>query len=174
MIKGQIGREPRGVLGITTVCEWGYPQVIVNRPVSALVSDIEIFPTMYWLTCPYLCKEIALLEAEGLIAEFEQRIESDPEFAELVEQAHQAYAKERLALIPTDVQERLQEEYPNRYKVLAESGVGGSRSLHGVKCLHTHVADYLARGENPIGAEVLRILNKPLSCPDAQCKELDE
>ena len=173
MIRGQIGREPRGVLGINTSCKWGYPQVIVNRPVSALVSDIEIFPTLYWLTCPYLRKEIALLEGEGLIAEFEQRIAQDPEFARLVEQSHQNYAKQRLALIPLDVQERLKEEYPGRYQVLAESGVGGTRSIRGVKCLHTHVADFLARGENPIGAKAIEMLAKPLSCPDAQCKDFD-
>lgn len=147
--------------------------MIINRPVSASVADIEIFPTLYWLTCPYLCREIALLESKGTIAEFEQQINDDPEFADLVANSHQAYAKERLSLIPGDVQQRMQQEYPERYQVLAESGVGGTRSYHGVKCLHTHLADYLARGENPIGAEVVKKLGKPLSCADAQCKELD-
>ncbi|NMB00540.1 MAG: DUF501 domain-containing protein [Firmicutes bacterium] len=174
MIKDQIGRDPRGVLGVNKICEWGYPQVIVNRPVFALVSDIEVFPTLYWLTCPYLRKEVALLEAEGLIAEFETRVQDDPKFAEQLAKSHQSYAEERLALIPADVQERMKQEYPERYRVLAESGVGGSRSIHGVKCLHMHLADYLARGENPIGAEVVKILAKPLSCPDALCKEFDQ
>lgn len=173
IIKEQIGREPRGVLGAATTCQWGYPQVIVNRPVSAL-SDIEIFPTLYWLTCPYLCREIAQLESEGLIAEFEEKVAADPEFARLVEEAHDAYAEQRLALVPSDVQERLKQEYPERYQVLATSGVGGTRQPQGVKCLHTHVADYLARGENPIGEAVLKALNKPISCADALCKELAE
>lgn len=171
MIKKQLGREPRGVVGVHTRCGYGYPQVIVTRPVSATHSNIEIFPTLYWLTCPYLVKELALLEAEGLIAQFEQRIQEDPEFADLVEENHQRYAERRLALIPTCVRENIRDEYPERYRVLAETGVGGIRSLEGVKCLHTHVADYLAHGENPIGAEALAILDKPLDCPTKQCED---
>jgi len=134
-------------------------------------TQIEIFPTLYWLTCPYLRREIALLEGEGLIAQFEERIQEDPEFAKQVEQNHGDYAARRLSLIPLEVQERMKEEYPDRYQVLAESGVGGIRSPEGVKCLHTHVADYLAQGENVIGAEVLNLLNKPRSCDSGQCKE---
>jgi hypothetical protein len=148
--------------------------VIVNRPVSALVSDLEIFPTLYWLTCPYLCREIAALESEGLIAQFEARIAEDPEFASLVEEDHEAYAKERLALVHRDVQKRLQQEYPERYQVLAESGVGGIRNPQGVKCLHTHVADFLARGKNIIGEETLKVLDKPWFCPEAECREYDQ
>ena len=158
-------------MGVATTCEYGYPQVIVNRPVSATPSSIEIFPTLYWLTCPYLRKEMALLEGEGLIAHFEKRIQEEPEFAALVEKNHESYAQHRLALIPTVVQENLKEEYPDRYRVLAETGVGGIRSLEGVKCFHTHVADYLAHGENPIGAAVMEIFDRPLACPTKQCEE---
>lgn len=174
IIKKQLGREPRGVLGIKTFCEHGFPQVIVNRPVFAPESQIEIFPTLYWLTCPYLRREIALLEGEGLIAQFEERIATDEEFAKKVEDNHREYAARRLALIPVEVRNRLQEEYPERYQVLAESGVGGIRNPEGVKCLHTHVADYLAEGKNVIGAEVMKLLAKPSSCPNKQCEELTE
>lgn len=170
MIKHQLGREPRGVLAVQTLCAYGYPQVIVNRPVSATESDIAIFPTLYWLTCPYLCREMAVLEGEGLIAHFERRIQESPRFAALVEKNHEDYAKRRLSLVPFDVQERLKVEYPERYGVLAQSGVGGIRSSTGVKCLHTHVADYLVHGENPIGAEVMAIFDQPLACPNKQCE----
>lgn len=169
MIKEQIGREPRGVLGVNTFCEHGYPQVITNRPVSTSAAEVEIFPTLCWLTCPYLRREIALLEATGLIAQFEEEILDDSAFAALVKKNHEDYAQRRLALVPPKVQKRLQEEYPERYAVLAETGVGGIRGLEGVKCLHTHAADYLAFGENIIGAEVLKRLGKPLSCEDGLC-----
>lgn len=174
MIKQQIGREPRGVLEVRTHCRWGYPQVIVNRPVSALGSDLEVFPTVYWLTCPYLCREIAALESRGLIAQFEERLAEDQGFAAAVAENHESYAQERLALIHRDVQRRLKEEYPDRYQVLARSGVGGIRSQHGVKCLHCHAADYLARGHNVIGAETLELLQKPWVCPDAECREFEQ
>ncbi len=49
--------------------------MITNRPLIVAEPAIEIFPTLYWLTCPYLHREIALLEGgDGLIAQFEQRI----------------------------------------------------------------------------------------------------
>jgi len=156
---------------VHTVCEYGFPQVIVNRPVWATDLNIEIFPTLYWLTCPYLRKELATLEAEGLVAHYEQRIQEDADFAALVEKNHENYAKRRLALIPAVVQESLKEEYPDRFQVLAEAGVGGIRSAEGVKCLHTHVADFLVHGENPIGQEVLAVFDKPLFCPNKQCED---
>ncbi len=154
-----------------TRCEYGYPQVIVTRPVSATQCNIEIFPTLYWLTCPYLHKELAILEGEGLVAHFEQKIQEDPEFAALVEENHAFYAKHRLGLVPTVVRKNLKEEYPDRFRVLAETGVGGIRGVEGVKCLHTHVADYLAQGKNPIGAETVELLNKPLACQSKQCQD---
>lgn len=169
MIKEQLGREPRGVLGITTSCEHGQPQVIINRPIMTSDSEVEIFPTLYWLTCPYLRREISLLEGEGVIAQFEKRIKEDPEFAAQVEKNYQDYATRRLALVPTEVQGRIRSEYPERFQVLAETGVGGIRNPEGVKCLHTHVADYLACGENVIGREVLALLDKPLSCESGHC-----
>ncbi|MDI9412448.1 MAG: DUF501 domain-containing protein [Bacillota bacterium] len=171
MIKEQLGREPRGVLGVSSFCKHGHVQVIVNRPLSASGTELEIFPTLYWLTCPYLRKEIALLEGEGLIAEFEELIKEDSQFAEALKKNHEDYAKRRLSLIPSEVQGRLKEEYPERYQVLAESGVGGIRSPEGVKCLHTHVADYLVHGENVIGAKVIEKLNQSLACVEGQCGE---
>lgn len=155
------------------MCKYGFPQVIVSRPVSTVGAEVEIFPTLYWLTCPYLRKELALLEGEGLIAQFETRIQEEPEFAALVEKNHQDYARRRLSMVPTKVQERLKAEYPERFRVLAETGVGGTRNPKGVKCLHTHVADYLAHGENAIGAEAMTILDKPLFCPKGHCKEFE-
>lgn len=161
------------MLEVKATCRWGYPQVILNRPVTASAADLEIFPTLYWLTCPYLCREVAVLESEGRIAQFEERLAQDEHFAQAMDQNHAAYARERLALIPLEVQKRLQQEYPERYQVLAESGIGGIRNPQGVKCLHTHVADYLARGENPIGKETLEILAKPWFCPDAECRRYE-
>ena len=78
------------------------------------------------------------------------------------------------AVIRNRLRRRLKEEYPQRYQVLATSGVGGIRSPQGVKCLHTHAADYLARGENAIGAETLELLQKPWFCPDAECREYEK
>lgn len=167
----QLGREPRGVLGVSCVCPHGFPQVITNRPVSTDLAEVRVFPTLFWLTCPYLRKEVAQLEGQGWIGEFEERIQTDSRFKEQVREDHLSYAEMRLNLIPDEVQARLKEDYPDRYRVLSETGVGGVRNLEGVKCLHMHLADYLARGENVIGAEVARLLDKPLYCENGQCAE---
>ena len=74
-------------------------------------------------------------------------------------------------MIPKEVQARLEEDYPERFKVIAYSGVGGSRSREGVKCLHMHLADYLVRGQNAIGEEVVKLLDCPLHCESGSCEE---
>lgn len=167
----QLGREPRGVLGVIRRCRYGQPQVIVNRPVTIEIADINVFPTLFWLTCPYLRKAAARLESGGWIARFEERLQDDAEFAAQVEADHEAYAQMRLNLIPKEVQARLEEDYPEHFKVVAYSGVGGSRNREGVKCLHMHLADFLARGENTIGEEVVRLLSCRLHCESGSCEE---
>lgn len=171
IIAVQLGREARGVLGVCRRCKYGYPQVIVNRPVTIDIADINVFPTLFWLTCPYLRKAAARLESDGWIARFEERLQQDARFAEQVERNHEAYAEMRLNLIPKEVQVRLEEDYPERFKVVAYSGVGGSRSREGVKCLHMHLADYLAHGSNVIGEEVSRLLDCSLHCESGSCEE---
>lgn len=171
MIALQLGREARGLLGVAVRCKYGYPQVIVNRPVSIDIADINVFPTLFWLTCPYLRKAVARLESEGFIAHFEERLQEDEEFAKQVEANHDAYAKARLDLIPREVQARLEEDYPERFRVIAHSGIGGSRSREGVKCLHMHLADYLVQKENVIGEEVVKLLDCSLHCDSGSCEK---
>lgn len=158
------------MLGVNRFCAHNFPQVITNRPLAVAEPEIEIFPTLYWLTCPFLHREIALLEGDGLIARFEEKIGKDEQFAAAVRKNHEDYAARRLALIPVEVKERMQMDYPDRYQVLAESGVGGTRNRDGVKCLHAHTADYLVHGENVIGAAVVEMLKGRLACGQSQCR----
>ena len=78
IISSQIGREARGVIGIPRRCVYGYPQVVTVYP---LINSTP-FPTIYWLTCPYLHREIAVLEATGMIARLERAIATDHELRE--------------------------------------------------------------------------------------------
>lgn len=170
VVISQLGREPRGVLGIAKRCAYGLPQVIVNRPIIMEVEDISVFPTLFWLTCPYLRKIVGQLEARGEINEVQQRIASDPDFAAKVEENHKEHAALRTSLIPDDVLKALAKNYPNRLEVVAETGVGGIRSREGVKCLHTHLADFLAHGANVIGEEVFEMLEKETNCSSGNCE----
>ncbi|HKM18356.1 MAG: DUF501 domain-containing protein [Firmicutes bacterium] len=170
IIANQLGREPRGVLGVALRCEYGYPQVIVNRPIIGQMEEVTVFPTSLWLTCPYLCKLISKLESIGLIGTLQMRIANDQELAELVKRDHEAHAQFRTSLVPDEVLQSLSRKYPNEYQVIITTGVGGTRSPDGVKCLHAHFADYLVTGTNQIGAVVYDLLGAELNCPSEDCR----
>lgn len=181
-ITRQLGKAPRGVLAIARRCRFGSPQVIVCSPVvlgpgrrsekkaGVGKGDLRVFPTTYWLTCSYLVAAVGQLEGAGWVRQLSHWSDE----AELVRQmaaAHQRAADERIALVDPRLGALLQAEQPNQWQVLTQAGIGGARSPRGVKCLHLHLADYLAgpvgderpstaaTGErNPVGARVLALL----------------
>ena len=144
VIAAQIDRQPRGLLGVPVRCSYGYPQVIRVRP----LIDGEPFPTLFWLTCPYLAKEVDRLEAVGWIGRLERRLAADETLRVGMEQAHRRYAEERSALLSED--ERRTIESRGLASGLLKKGIGGIADRRRLKCLHLHVAHALA-DENPIG-----------------------
>lgn len=165
VIRWQLGRPPRAVAGIARDCPYGYPQVTVNRPFIRRDSGFEVFPTLFWLTCPYLVREVGKLEARGLVGWFESRLAEDPELLAEYQRVHREYRRERLALLRPEEKSFLREV--GAYGAV-ETGIAGLRNLARVKCLHAQLAHYLARGVNPIGGEVSRML-PALHCPDRLC-----
>jgi exopolyphosphatase/guanosine-5'-triphosphate,3'-diphosphate pyrophosphatase len=133
-VREQLGREPTVPFTVMARCTGGHPLVIRNAPRDASGAP---FPTTYWLTCLLAGKAVSRLEAEGLIARFNERERTDPAFAEALNAAHRSYAADRAR----DLSEALE-----------DGGVGGTR--RGVKCLHAHYAFHLAGGIDPIGAWV--------------------
>jgi len=135
-VAAQIGRPPRGLLGVAHRCPCGLPDVVHVAPRT---EDGTPFPTLYYATCPRLTSRIGTLEADGLMREQTERLGTDPGFAAAYAAAHTAYLAERDAIEPlgTDV------------------SAGGMPER--VKCLHVHVAHTLARGEgaNPSGDDAL-------------------
>ena len=87
-----------------------------------------------------LCRLVARLEGNGGVKAAEEAV--DP--IEL-ERTHTRYAKERDAHIPSG------HDGPR-----PQGGVGGTR--RGVKCLHTHLANHLVTGDDPVGAWVVQQL----------------
>jgi hypothetical protein len=149
-VAAQLGRAPRGAVGVAYRCPEGHPGVVVTAPV---LPDGTPFPTLYYLTCPDLVKRCSTLESEGLMAAFNERLAVEPELAGRYRGAHAAYLADRAALAA-----RLG---------LDDSALGGV-SAGGmpdrVKCLHALLAHALAAGPgvNPVGDEVRAILS-PLS-----------
>lgn len=162
IIKRQLDREPDNLLEIAKRCPFGYPAVLTVKPYENSI----VFPTTYWLSCPYFVKKISKIENNGLIQKLTLRLKTDEEFRALLKKAHENYAKKRLSYLeiePTDLPDGIKD-------VLVNSGVGGIIDKEGVKCLHTHFADYLINGLNPVGEIVFNKLNWPNNCN--VCKQL--
>ena len=163
MIAQQLGRQPRKLKGVAVRCESGNPQVIVTHPVMFHGGEYpEVFPSLYWLSCPRLVKEISRLEGAGLINEIQEMIDNDQDLKDELEEAYQLYAKQRLELVKEPTLKLLREWHTDQYQVLCESGVGGIRS-EGIKCLHAQLADYLVNGINPVGRIVAERLGDKLN-----------
>ena len=169
IITKQLGREPRGVLGIAKRCCYGYPQIIINRPIVYEGETLRVFPTTFWLTCPFLSRAISRLEGGGLVGTLQDKVNTDNEFAAKVAENHREHAQFRTSLISDEMLNSLAKNYPNEYKVLTKTGIGGVRSFEGVKCLHAHFSDYMILGSNVIGAMVYDLLGGNLNCSSGNC-----
>jgi uncharacterized protein len=160
IIKRQLGREPDNLGGVARYCPSGKPAVLLTLPYS---RQQGVFPTTYWLSCPYLVKEVSRLEDEGLIKSLTSRLNSDTEFKKALDNAHERYAKKRFSLLSDDYLEELNKESPSILQILRHSGIGGIRNK-GIKCLHAHLADYLVGAQNPVGEAIWQSLGWPDNC----------
>jgi hypothetical protein len=137
----QLGREPRGAVGVAHRCPCSLPDVVATAP---RLPDGTPFPTTYYLTCPRATGAVSTLESTGLMREMTERLESDPDLAAAYAAAHADYLRRRAEL--GDVPE------------IAGTSAGGMPTR--VKCLHVLVAHALAAGPgvNPLGDEALALL----------------
>lgn len=128
-----LGRAPQSEFTVLVRGSNGDPLVVRNAP---FLFDGTPMPTLYWLVPGPVYRAISRIEATGGIRAAQAALD----IADIAA-AHQAYARERDALIdPTYVGPR------------PSGGVGGTRE--GVKCLHAHYAHHLAVGHDPIGVWV--------------------
>jgi len=111
----------------------GGPVVIRNEP---FLVDGTPMPNRYWLVGADLRDAVSRLEAGGGVRRAESEVD-----ATALAAAHDRYAAERDAAIPAG--------WPGPRP---RGGVGGARA--GVKCLHAHLAWFLAGGDDPVGAWV--------------------
>ena len=125
-----LGREPAGNFVVAIRRPNGRPMVIANEP---LLHDGTPMPTRYWLVDPEVRAQVSRLESEGGVRQAEAAVGPDELAA-----AHARYAAERDALVPS-----------TWTGPRPSGGVGGTR--RGVKCLHAHVAWWLAGGDDPVG-----------------------
>jgi exopolyphosphatase / guanosine-5'-triphosphate,3'-diphosphate pyrophosphatase len=125
-----LGRPPLGSFIVVTRRPDGTPAVIENAP---LFDDGRPMPTRYWLVDPPLREAVSRLEAAGGVRRAAAAVS-----AAAVAEAHARHAAERDRALP-----------PGHSGPTPSGGVGGTR--RGVKCLHAHLAWYLAGGDDPVG-----------------------
>ncbi|MCX7750589.1 MAG: DUF501 domain-containing protein [Candidatus Bipolaricaulota bacterium] len=169
VVSWQLGRPPTGALAVAHRCPYGYPQVVLTHPLHRTDGGFVVFPTLFWLTCPFLTAEVARLESAGAVKRYEARLAADPALAARYQAAHDAYRRERNSLLSPKDWEFL-EEVGARDRL--ETGIAGLGNPTRVKCLHAQLAQFLARGENPIGEAVASELPR-LFCPPERvlCRE---
>ncbi|TDO77651.1 hypothetical protein DFR79_13328 [Halanaerobium saccharolyticum] len=166
IVELQLDRKIKNFMETEVYCPFGYPAVIKVNP---FINNIPA-PTIYWLSCPYLNYEVDRLEAESdLISELGERLKSDQEFKKMMEAAHQKYAASRKNILSSEQLQQAKNISEDLYITLIESGVGGIRDKEGIKCLHTHLADFLVEQSNPVGKIVFKKIDWPESCKI--CKE---
>jgi hypothetical protein len=137
VVAALLGRPPLGAFLVVGRRPDGAPVVIKNAP---FLFDGTPMPTRFWLVDPGLKEEVSRLEAAGGVRQAEAEV--DP--AALAD-AHTRYA---------DIDAAHLGPRPS-------GGVGGTRT--GVKCLHAHLAWWLAGGSDPVGEWVAGRLSADLA-----------
>ena len=148
VIADQLGRPPRGVVGVAARCVCSRPLVVRTAP---RLEDGTPFPTTFYLTSPGAVKAVGTLEADGMMRQMTDRLAEDEELAAAYQRAHTDYLRRRAEL----------GEVPE----IAGVSAGGMPTR--VKCLHVLVAHSLAVGPgiNPFGDEALELI-VPVWRPD--------
>ena len=137
-----LGRPPSGEFTVVVRRGVGTPAVIENAP---LLDDGRPMPTRFWLVDAVVRDAVSTLEAAGGV----RRAEAAVDAAALAD-AHARHAAERDRALPA-----------GHTGPRPSGGVGGTRA--GVKCLHAHVAWYLAGGDDPVGRWTVAELGLDLS-----------
>lgn len=152
LIEVQTERPTRGVVSVAARCLAGHPAVAQCYPLIRRGGGVEPFPTLYWLTCPRLRREISHIERDGAIGVIAAAIAGDAGLQQRLRMDHEDYVARRWAtLIEPD--KKLVEDM-GLAEQFRRRGIGGMENWGAVKCLHLHFAHHLAAG-NVIGEMVV-------------------
>lgn len=159
--------DPSIVKFVAKRCGAGFPQVVVCAPLS---NNGHPFPTLFWLTCPYLDKKCGALESQQKIRELENSLKQQQE---TLQRWHSEYAALRVSLLHAEERAALAAERPAIWKSISETGVGGidsAASASAPKCLHLQAATWLGMGKHP-AEDWLRAHLGALDCGRQSCRE---
>lgn len=140
VLRAQLGRPARGVVGIAARCVCGNPTVVATSP---RLPDGTPFPTFYYLTHPAATAAMSVLEADHVMRELNDLLADDEDVAAAYARAHEAYLRDRAAYGEVD----------------EIDGISAGGMPTRVKCLHALAGHALAAGPgvNPIGDRALEL-----------------
>ncbi|GAA1939927.1 DUF501 domain-containing protein [Microbacterium aoyamense] len=140
VLRAQLGRPSRGVVGIAARCVCGNPTVVATAP---RLPDGTPFPTFYYLTHPAATAAMSTLEAGQVMRDLNEELAADEDLRAAYARAHVAYLADRAP-----------------YGDVAEiDGISAGGMPTRVKCLHAVLGHTLAAGPgvNPIGDRALAL-----------------
>ena len=152
VLREQLGRPARGVVGIAARCVCGNPTVAATLP---RLPDGTPFPTFYYLSHPGATAAMSVLEADHVMRELSDALADEEDIAAAYTAAHEAYLRDRAQF--GDVPEI--------------EGISAGGMPTRVKCLHALAAHALAAGPgvNPIGDRAIAMSTwSPERCVCAQ------
>ena len=132
-----LGRAPRGLEQVAVSNVSGSPMVI---RVASLVEG-KPFPNLFWLIDAALVYKIDVVEAGGLIAEFQVQVDGDEELKRRMISDHQSHIALRNTHMSESVEAQLRSS--QYYEVLQSRGIGGIADFGRIRCLHTWYAAHL-------------------------------
>jgi hypothetical protein len=159
LIEQQLGRRPKIDFSIAVLCGYGWPAVTRNKPFA---EDGSPNPNRFYLTCPYLRREIAVLEDRGMIKKLEAEINEDDS---LISQLRGAQGEHRAGWL-----QDAGRDWPGP-KGEAPRIAASSEDLL-IKCLHAHAAWYLVNTRYQPGRIILDAVGETW-CKDELCERFD-
>jgi len=145
-------------------CRHGFPQAYASE---FRVKRSGKGPPVYYsglqrLTCPWLVGAIDQWEAEGAVKALSAELGERPEWQEDYARVNDEFRQMRYILSDngTAYEEMKVHWGEAAAENMQQSGLASVTNNEDVKCLHAQAADFLLRGQNQIGAEVLRRLDE--------------
>lgn len=156
--------DPSIVTGVSRRCSWGFPQVFVCNP----LRKMKPFPTLFWLSCPFLVKRCAEEESKGRIPEIEKILDARRGQWKIYNQRASLL---RLMMIPWERRQFLHRYCKGLFRSIRATMIGGisPRERPTAKCLHLQVGTWLSLPGHPAEKWLSEIFpDRECSCPDCQ------
>jgi hypothetical protein len=159
ILERQLGRLRYQPQRVTARCHRGYPGGVVAFHTLDLPPHEVTSNSLDWVTCPWLERRIQSLENEKWLEHLRWFL--DQEAGEPLRQSLLAASK-RYTERARELFE-IQEPglFERRYQD-STFGIGGTRRPFGLKCLHNHVATFLAEEPTPLGEFALALVELDL------------